>query len=138
MRSLLIATILCLPSIGSAQAMHAGVSHAVALMDAPAFAFQASAVRAVQPRIFSGLIAPVRLSAVKLLPANAPLPLGEVVVQYMVNTTGMPEDIHIVKSSNKVTDQRVIEAVSRVRYEPGKLNGEPVATPVTLHVAFTQ
>lgn len=138
MRSLLIATALCIPAAGSAQAIHAGVSHMVAIMDAPAFAFQAGAVRAGLPRVFSGLVAPVRLTEVQLKPAITPLPQGEVVLEYTVNTAGVPEDVHVVKPLGKVTDERVVEAVRRVRYAPGKLDGEPVATPMTLHVSLTR
>lgn len=138
MRSVLIATVLCIPAAGSAQAIHTGVSHMVAIMDAPAFAFQAGAVRAELPRIFSGLIAPVRLTEVELKPAVAPLPQGEVVVAYTVSTAGVPEDVHVVKPLGKQTDERIVEAVRRVRYAPGKLDGQPIATPVTLHVSLTR
>ena len=138
MRSLLVAAALCLPTLGSAQAVHSGVSHVVALMDAPAFAFQAGAVRAAMPRTFSGIIKPVRLTALQLAPQGAALPQGEVVVEYTVNTAGVPEDIHVVKPLGRDSDKAVVEAVRRMRYTPGQLDGQPVATPVTLHVALSR
>ncbi len=138
MRSAIAAAVLCLPAIVSAQAVHTGVSHFVAAMDAPAFAFQASVIKADLPRIYSGLIAPVRLTSIQLMPAITPTPNGEVVVEYTVNTAGVPEDVHVTKPLELSTDQRVVDAVKRVRYTPGKLDGSVVAVPVTLHVAITR
>lgn len=135
MRSLLAASVLCLPAIVSAQAVHSGL-HLVASVDAPAFAFQASAVKAVSPRVFTGIIAPIRLTAVQLAPSVAAVhPKGEVVVEYTVDTAGKPENVHVVKPLETNTDQAVVEAVKRVRYTPGQLDGQTIAVPVTLHVA---
>ncbi|MGI4853464.1 MAG: energy transducer TonB [Janthinobacterium lividum] len=138
MRSLLLATALCLPALGSAQAVHTGVSHMVALMDAPEFAFQGGAIRAGFPRVFSGIVAPVRLTGVELAPSGLPLPRGEAVVEYTVDAAGIPKDVHVVKPLSLAVDKRLVEAVSRVRYTPGTLDGMPVAVPVTLHIAFAQ
>lgn len=138
MRSLMLATALCLPALGSAQAVHTGVSHMVALMDAPEFAFQGGAIRAGFPRVFSGIVAPVRLTEVQLTPSGLPLPKGEVLVEYTVDTAGIPKDIHVAKPLGQDLNKRLVDAVSRVRYTPGTLDGMPIAIPVTLHVAFAQ
>jgi TonB family protein len=137
MRSVLAAA-LFLPAALSAQAIHSGVSHLVASVDAPAFAFQTSAINASVPRVFSGLIAPVRLNALTLTPGIAPASKGEVVVEFTVNAAGVPKDVHVVQAMDKITNERVVAAVERIRYTPARLDGQKVAAPVTLHIAFNQ
>src|ERR1700761_8227524 len=95
MRSVLAAAVLALPSLMSAQALHTGISHLVASVDAPAFAFQAGSINAVAPRVFSGLIAPVRLNSIKAIPGAATS--GEVEVHYTVDTAGVPQNVEVVK-----------------------------------------
>ena len=136
MRQVVAAAILALPSLVSAQAIHS-VSHQLASVEAPAFAFQAGALAAGTPRVFTGLIAPIRMTNLQLMPAVAPVREGEVVVGYTVDTAGVPEDVHVVKSLDESSNERVLEAVRKIRYTPGKLNGQAIETPVTLHVAFT-
>ncbi len=135
MRSVLAAAVLAMPALVSAQALHTGVSHLVASVDAPEFAFQASALHAAAPRVFTGLIAPVRLSAIQLAP-GAVVAKGEVTVEYTVDADGVPQNVHVVKPMNQAVDARVVAAVQKARYTPGKLNGQPIAVPVTLHVAL--
>ena len=136
MRLALAAAILALPSLVSAQAIHS-VSHLVASVEAPAFAFQAGAIKAGTPRIFTGLIAPIRMTNLQLMPSLAPVRDGEVVVSYTVDTAGVPEGVHIVKSLDESANLRVVDAVRKMRYTPGQLDGQPVDMPITLHVAFT-
>ena len=137
MRSILAAAALCLPAIVSAQAVHS-VSHVLAAAEAPAFAFQTSAIKAGLPRVFTGLIAPVRLTSLNLLPVSAPAG-GEVVVTYTVNSTGVPEDVQVVTPvGHGANASVVVEAVRKLRYTPGQLDGQAVAVPVTLHIAFTR
>jgi TonB family protein len=138
MRSILAAAVLFVaPVVMPAQALHANVSHLVASVDAPAFAFQASAVNAAAPRIYTGLIAPVRMNALKLA-ASPTAVSGQVTVEYTVDTAGVPQDVHVVKALDANTDERVVTAVRQIRYTPGTLNGTAVAVPVTLHVAINQ
>jgi hypothetical protein len=132
MRTVLAAAILAIPSILPAQAVHTGISHLVASVDAPAFAFQASAVNAAAPRVFSGLIAPIRLNALTLgssVVANE----GKITVEYTVDAAGVPQNIKVV-DADAATAERVAAAVRNIRYTPGKLNGVAVAVPVTLHI----
>ena len=89
------------------------------------------------PRMFTGLIAPVRLTSLNLLPVAAPA-TEEVVVTYTVNTAGIPEDVQVVTPAGHGADATVIDAVRKLRYTPGQLSGQPVAMPVTLHIAFTR
>ena len=135
MRKVLVAAILALPTLVSAQALHTGVSNLVASVDAPAFAFQVSAVNAVAPRVFTGLIAPVRLNALTLAPGLTPAVAGTVTVEYTVDATGVPQNVHVLNAADKGTADRVAAGVEKIRYTPGKLNGQPIAVPVTLRVA---
>jgi TonB family protein len=139
MRKVLAATILALPMFASAQAVHTGISHLVASVDAPAFAFQTAAVNAVAPRVFSGLIAPIRVTALTLapskfdsVPANA-----AVTVEFTVDTAGIPQNVQVVGGTDAATSERVVAAVRNVRYTPGKLNGQPAAFPITMLVNVT-
>jgi len=137
MRKVLAAAILALPMFASAQAMHTGVAHLVASVDAPAFAFQTSAVAAAAPRVHTGLIAPIRLTALTLAAGRTPaLPAqpGTVTVEYTVDTAGVPQNVKVLNAADKETGDRVAAAVRNVRYTPGKLNGQAVAVPVTLKV----
>jgi len=137
MRNVLAAAVLAIPSMLSAQAMHTGISHLVASVDAPAFAFQASAINAVAPRVFSGLIAPVRLNSVQLAP-TAVVAKGEVTVEFTVDAAGVPQNVEVVKPLNAAIDAQVVAAVSKIRYTPGKLDGQAVPMPVTMRVALNQ
>ena len=136
MRKAFAAAILALPSLVSAQAVHS-VSHQIASIEAPAFAFQAGALKSGSPRVFTGLIAPIRMTNLQLGASVAPLRDGEVVVSYTVNTAGVPENVQVVKSFDETTNNRVIEAVSKMRYTPGQLDGQPISVPVTLHIALS-
>ena len=136
MRSILATALLAVPSLLPAQAMHTGISQLVASVDAPAVLSQASAVNAAAPHIYTGLIAPVRLNAMKLAPAVKAATPGDVTVEYTVDTAGIPQNVHVTKKLNVLTDEQVVEAVKQIRYTPGTLNGSAVAVPVTLHVAI--
>jgi|GEM_PF-3132616 len=137
MRSFLAAALLAVtPVVANAQAMHSGISHLVAAVDAPGFAFQAGALNAAAPRVFSGLITPIRQTQFMLngsLPAQHP---SEVTVTYDVNAAGTPENVKVLTPADAVTTQRVVEAVSRMRYTAGRLDGQAVSVPVTLHVSI--
>ena len=136
MRSVLAAAILAVtPLAANAQAMHTGVSHLVASMDAPAFAFQASAIKA-GPRVFTGLVAPIRMTQLKLAGDLHAVHSEEVTMQYTVNPEGVPQNVKVVSAADALTAARVEKAVSELRYKAGTLNGQPVDVPVTLHVAL--
>ena len=137
MRSVLAAALLAIvPAAAPAQALHSGISHLVASVDAPAFAFQASAINAAKPRIFSGIVAPIRLTEVKLAGSLNTPHVSDVTVQYTVNEAGVPENVKVVTPVDALTASKVSDAVSKVRYKAGTLDGQPVAVPVTLHVAL--
>jgi len=58
----------------------------------------------------------------------------KVVVEMVVDASGKPSDLKIVKSLNPLMDKNVLAAVSQYRYKPGTLDGEPTSIPVSLEV----
>jgi hypothetical protein len=133
MRKFLVAAILAVPALAPAQALHTGIAHLVASVDAPSFAFQAAAVNAAAPRVFTGLIAPIRLNALTLAPGAA---AGKVTVEFTVNAAGVPEDVVVKDAADKATADKIAAGVEKMRYTPGKLDGQVVAVPVVLHIAL--
>jgi TonB family protein len=60
-----------------------------------------------------------------------------VVVGMVVDKTGKPTDLKIVKSAAPGVDQSVLTAVSQYRFAPGTVSNEPIAMPVNLEVFIT-
>jgi TonB family protein len=60
-----------------------------------------------------------------------------VVVGMIVDKTGKPTDLKIVKSADPGVDQSVLTAVSQYRFAPGTVSNEPIAMPVNLEVLIT-
>ncbi len=56
-----------------------------------------------------------------------------VVVYLTVDEAGQPMDIHIPEPVDDALDVEVMATVGKFRYEPGTLDGKPVAVPVHLH-----
>jgi hypothetical protein len=137
MRSVL-AAVLLFPAMLSAQAVHSGVSHLVASVDAPAFGFQASAVKAAVPTAMPALIAPVRLSEIKLAPTAAIAASNTITVEYTVDATGTPQNIKVDQPLDASSTARVISAVQAVRYTPAQLHGQAIAAPVVLHMELVK
>ena len=52
----------------------------------------------------------------------------------IVDATGKPSELKIVQSLGPVMDKNVLAAVSRYRFAPGTLDGEPTTVPVNLEV----
>ena len=61
---------------------------------------------------------------------------GIVVLLVVVGKDGHPYDIQVGQSLGMGLDQKAIEAVSRWRFRPATLNGEPVATKIAVQVDF--
>jgi hypothetical protein len=56
------------------------------------------------------------------------------VVDMVVDETGKPSDLKIVKSLGTTMDKNVLSAVSQYRFTPGMLDHQPTAVPVELQV----
>ena len=60
----------------------------------------------------------------------------KVVVGMIVDKTGKPADLKIVKSGDPRVDASVLAAVSQYRFTPGMVSNQPIATPLNLEVVI--
>lgn len=61
---------------------------------------------------------------------------GEVLLSIVVDASGTPRDIHIVRPLGLGLDEKAIEAVAKWRFRPGLKGGRPVATQAQVIVNF--
>ena len=57
-----------------------------------------------------------------------------ITVGMIVDTTGKPTDLKIIKSAGPVVDQNVLAAVSQYRFQPGTVSNQPVDFPLNLEI----
>lgn len=57
---------------------------------------------------------------------------GRVVVRFRVDTRGMPQEVHVLRSSHVELERPAMDAVRLLRFRPGMRGGQPV------HVWITQ
>jgi TonB family protein len=55
-----------------------------------------------------------------------PRPEGTVMVKYVVGVDGVPKELEVIESVHPVLDQRALDAVHQLRYEPGTYKGQAV------------
>ncbi len=70
-----------------------------------------------------------------LLEAPNP-PSGEVIVRLVVGTDGVPKELAVEQSLHPLLDTRALEAVAKLRYEPGTYRGEPVEIAMRVAIPF--
>jgi TonB family protein len=89
-------------------------------------------------RISTGVIAPKLIYKVDVY-ADSTVPARDttVVVGMIVDKTGKPSDLKIVRSADPALDQSVLSAVSQYRFTPGTVSNEPVAIPLNLEVVIS-
>jgi TonB family protein len=61
---------------------------------------------------------------------------GKCVLKLVVDASGKPNDIHVVRSLGKDFDESAIEAVQQYRFTPAMRQGKPVAVAVNIEVNF--
>lgn len=61
---------------------------------------------------------------------------GTVVVQLVVNTDGTPADVAVLRSPDGRLGAAAVVAVRRTRFQPGRVDGVPVRTRMTVPVRF--
>jgi TonB family protein len=89
-------------------------------------------------RISTGVIAPKLIYKVDVnADLTSPARDTTVVVGMIVDKTGKPSDLKIVRSADPALDQSVLAAVSQYRFTPGTVSNEPVAIPVNLEVVIS-
>ena len=61
---------------------------------------------------------------------------GAVVLQVVIDESGVPQDIHVVRSLGLGLDEKAIEAVQQWRFKPGLKDGKPVPVSANIEVNF--
>jgi protein TonB len=61
---------------------------------------------------------------------------GTVVVQFVIETNGVPTNPEIMKSGGSILDTAALEAVEKLRFKPGKQRGKPVRVRYAMPVRF--
>jgi TonB family protein len=88
-------------------------------------------------QISTGVVAPKLVHSVEIDHQRATLTKvpgkdSVVVVSMLVDATGKPTNLKVVKSEDPFTDRGVLETVSQYRFQPGTLDGQATALPVTI------
>lgn len=61
---------------------------------------------------------------------------GSVLLWLIVGADGLPKDIRIVRAVGLGLDERALETVKTWRFDPGRKDGQPVATQINVEVSF--
>jgi TonB family protein len=61
---------------------------------------------------------------------------GRVVVGLTVDEKGRPRDVHVVRGPGHGLDEKAVKAVKQYRFKPALKDGKPVATEITVDIAF--
>ncbi len=93
-------------------------------------------------RISTGVIAPKLIYKVDVVAdstgtARLANDDTKVVVGMIVDKTGKPSDLKIIKSAGAGMDASVLAAVSQYRFSPGMVSNQPIATPLNLEVVIS-
>jgi hypothetical protein len=150
MRKVIVATLALTPML-----LHAQANSPAQTQPAPSSTLQSKLIQpkeiiaseaadhgTVAPlRISTGVTAPKLISSVPVESDYDVTPHGFVidrktVVSMVVDATGKPSDLKIVKPINPVMDKNVLAAVKQYRFAPGTLDGAPTAVPVDLEVVL--
>ena len=149
MRKVIVATLALTPML-----LHAQANSPAQTQSSPSSTLQSKLVQpkefvaseadrgTVAPiKISTGVIAPKLISTVQIEADYDTSPRGflverKTVVSMLVDATGKPSDLKIVKPINPVMDKNVLAAVSQYRFAPGTLDGQPTAVPVNLEVVL--
>ena len=61
---------------------------------------------------------------------------GVVVVGLIVDTNGLPQQVHVLRGVGHGLDEKAVEAVRHYRFHPAMENGKPVPVQVNVEVNF--
>jgi TonB family protein len=150
MRKVIVATLLLTPMLLHAQAnspaqpQTTGTTLQSKLDQPKEFATSEAdhgTARTTPIRISTGVVAPKLVSTVQIDSDFDGTPRGfalerKTVVEMVVDATGKPSDVKIVRSLGPVMDKNVLSAVRQYRFIPGTLDGEPTTVPVNLELTL--
>ena len=138
MRNLIVASLVLSPLMLQA-ATHAPILQAK--FNQPMLIAASADRTAVVPavRVSTGVVAPKLVHTVEIQKDSSAIwsVAGldrTVVIAMVVDATGKPSDLKIVKSAGTELDKNVLAAVSQYRYTPGTVSNQPTAVPVNLEV----
>ena len=152
MRKVIVATLALTPML-----LHAQANSPAQTQTSPASSLQSNLIQpkeliaseadhgtirtATPSRISTGVIAPklIRTAQIESDYDASPREFSlerRTVVSMVVDATGKPSDLKIVKPINPVMDKNVLAAVGQYRFAAGTLDGEPTIVPVNLEVVL--
>lgn len=141
MRKALLASFLLSPVLLHAQA-NSPAKTELALASGPS-ASAATTSRGTVPtkplRISTGVVAPKLIYSVTVSSEGIQpwinVPSGKAVtIGMIVDPTGKPTDLKILKSAGPAVDRDVLQAVSQYRFQPGTVSNQPVDFPLNLEI----
>lgn len=124
----------------AALAAEAGYDHIVALLNDPSSEVRDAAAAASALTLHvPGLVAPRPTRQVQPKYPDESLRRkveGEVRVEVVVSKSGIPRPVRVLKSLGLELDRRAIAAVRQWRFEPGRLDGDPVDVLAEIVVSY--
>ena len=61
---------------------------------------------------------------------------GPVVVSLIVDTQGVPQEVHVIRGGGHGLDENALEAIRHYRFKPAMLDGKPVPVRMNVEVNF--
>ena len=150
MRTVIVATLALTPMLLHAQANSPAKTQPSSstsstlqskLVHPTEFNSEAGTASVAPVRISTGVVPPKLIYTIAVESDADFLPKGfnidrKSVVTMMVDATGKPSDLKVVKSLGPAMDRNVLRAVSQYRFTPGTLDGRPASVPVQLEVVL--
>ena len=130
MRKLIVAAILSLSSV-MLQAQASTPAQTQVASNGPAPQVKRVSTGVIPPKLIYTVDVQADESTAKFLSNDC-----RVVVGMIVDKTGKPEDLKIVRSAAPGVDASVLAAVSQYRFTPGMVSNQPIATPLNLEVVI--
>ena len=123
----ILASSLMLSSMLIPTVAHASSSTDDATVSTPAF------------RVSTGVIAPILIGNLAVqIPSGLPQSFApmdtQVGLTLTVDESGQPQNVKVVKSSNPYWDARVVAAVQKSHFKPGKVDNTPIPVDMNLTV----
>ncbi len=61
---------------------------------------------------------------------------GIVLVNFVVDSKGLPQNVHVLKGVGHGLDAKAVEAVKQYKFRPAMESGQPVPVPLNVEVNF--